>query len=108
MPYWTGQSHNQGTVIRILSIDTPSNQEPTEKHGQYNVVIEVNGTLHRLEYTCDFSDEGGLSMQSITWKPSDSVLANRNTVDLQAVTTITDTVAQYHKTKSVKLPRVVQ
>ena len=95
-------------MIKVLSIDPFLNQKPTAEHGQYNVVIEVNGTLHRLAYTCDFSNEGGLSMQSVSWKPSDSILANRKAVDLQAVTTITDTLVQYHKTRSVELPRIVQ
>lgn len=95
-------------MIRILSIDTPPNHESASEHGQYSVVVEVGDTRHRLEYTCDFSEKDGLSVQSVTWKPENSVLSNRKEVGLSAVMAINDTVVQYHKTKSVQFPRIIE
>jgi hypothetical protein len=95
-------------VVRILSIDALSNRQSTAEHGQYNVVIEVDGTPYYLEYTCDIRDDDEFKVQSVTWKPEDSVLANRKAVDVSVVTTITDTVVQYHRTKSVQLRRVIE
>ena len=95
-------------MIRILSIDTRPNHEPTAEHGQYNLVVEVGDTPHRLEYTCDFYEKEGLRVQSVTWKPEDSVLSNRKEVSLSAAMAINDTVVQYHQTKSVEFPRIIE
>ena len=95
-------------MIRILSIDTPSNHKPTAEHGQYDVVIEVGDTPHRLEYTCDFSRMDELKVKSVTWKPEDSVLSSRRAVSLSTAMAINDTVVQYHQTKTVALPRVIE
>ena len=95
-------------MIRILSINTPSNHDPTAEHGQYNVVVEVGATQHFLEYSCNFYEMDGLDVQEVTWKPADSILSNRKVVSLAAAMAINDTVVEYHRTKSVELPRVIK
>ncbi len=95
-------------MIRILSIDSVSNRQPTAEYGQYDVKIEVDGSAHHLEYSCDFREDEGLTVQSVTWEGGDAVLADLNVVDVSVVTAITDTVVQYHRTISAELPRVIE
>ena len=94
-------------MTRIISIEALSSHQHTSAYGQYDVVIEINGITHRLEYTCELREENGLHIEAVTWKPEDSILADRKAVDLSVVTNITDTVMQYHKTRNVQLPRII-
>jgi hypothetical protein len=94
-------------MTKIISIESVSGHRPTSSYGCYDVEIEINGAAHCLEYTYELREEDGLTIQAVTWKPEDSILADRNAVDVRAVADITDTIVQYHKTKSVQLPRII-
>lgn len=94
-------------MTRVISIKPLSSRHHTPAYGRYDVVIEVNGIAHRLEYTCELREENGLHIQAVTWKPEDSLLADHDAVDLSVVTGITDTVVQYHTNRDVSLPRII-
>jgi hypothetical protein len=95
-------------MIRVLTIETNnSNRQRTAEYGQYNVVIDVDDVVHCLEYTCELGDYEGLKMQTVTWKPENSILADRDAIEVMVVAAITDTVMQYHRGGSIQLPRTI-
>ncbi|HUD88982.1 MAG TPA: hypothetical protein VMR17_21230 [Xanthobacteraceae bacterium] len=86
--------------IVLLSITSPLEAgKRKESFGQYRVVLSADGREHVLTYTVELKGKG----RSVSWQPSESILADSR-IDVLIVAALTDLVVAFHRGDTVPLP----
>jgi hypothetical protein len=88
--------------MRIVLLSITSILEPgkrTESYGQYRVLVSAEGREHVLTYTVALQGDG----RSVSWQPSDSILADTR-IDVLTVAALTDLVVAFHRGAAVRFP----
>jgi hypothetical protein len=91
--------------IRVMSIvDITPSAERTAQFGRYRVTLNDGGTEEVLIYTVELPQPG---TQSLSWRPSDSILADPQRVDVLTVAALSDLIVAFHRGERFQLPREV-